>query len=342
MLKRISYTVGLLGVSLSAFAGAPGNNMVAPTPSGVVLNAPDSDIGWSVGIEGLYAQPTGNNFQYSQVNDNSVPANTQHDQSVNNSYQWGGEADATYRFDGNSRDVTLGYSHLDSDDSDTTHLEGGETFNPILSFGATPISSAADTAKGEVDDDYNAVDLTFGQQFLIGERVVLHPFGGLRYASIDQDDKVAYTNSADATDNGSGKIDSDFQGAGPRAGIDARILTSTGFSIIGAIAGSLLVGDTDSHASVSPSSVIGLPTTEWDNDDTTHLVPELDARVALDYTPHKLFPEASMSFQVGYEVVHYFDVAELDGVDSSFTNSVNNTSSYGYQGPYLRLQLNVA
>ncbi|MFN7096396.1 MAG: Lpg1974 family pore-forming outer membrane protein, partial [Gammaproteobacteria bacterium] len=147
MLKRITCTLGLLGLSFAAFAGMPGNNMVPP--SGVVLNAPDSGSGWSVGIEGLYVQPTGNNYQYSQVNNGAALQN----QSVDNSYQWGGEADATYHFKGNSRDVNFGYTHLDEDESDTTHLNSGETFEQTVAV-------SPDSAKGETDNDYNAVDLT--------------------------------------------------------------------------------------------------------------------------------------------------------------------------------------
>jgi hypothetical protein len=339
MLKRITSALGLLGISLSAFAGAPGNNMVIP--SGVVLTAPDSGSGWSFGIEGLYVQPTGSNFQYAQINDNAIP-NTSHNQLVNNSYQWGGSADLVYRFDGNSRDVTLDYTHLSTDDSDTSHVSGAETFNQAFIFGGNPVALAPDTAKGYVDNDYNEVNLTFGQQLIVGDRLVLHPFGGVIYADIEQDDKVTYSASTVVPNSGTGKIDSDFQGAGPRAGMDVRVLTGSGISIVGTIAGSLLVGDTDAHESVSPAAVLLSAPVEWNNDESVHVVPELDARVGLDYTPHKFFPEASMAFQIGYEVVHYFNVTNLDSWDTTIVNSVNNFGSFGYQGPYLRLQLNVA
>lgn len=326
MLKRITFALGLIGISFSAVAGAPGNNMAIP--SGTVLTAPDSDSGWSFGIEGMYVQPLDNNFQYVQVNNNN--------QSVGNSYQWGGAADITYHFDGNSRDVTLGYTHLDSSDSDTTNAAVGEMSPPVF------VVDDATYAKGEINNDYNVVDLTFGQQFLIGDRLVLHPFGGLRYADIDQDDKGIYSNPAIAGDEGSYKLDSDFQGAGPRAGMDVRVLTGTGFSIVGTVGGSLLVGNTDSHLNTYPSSLVGFSSTQINNDDATHLVPELDARVGLDYTPHKIFPAASMAFQVGYEVVHYFNVTNLNTWDTALVNSVNNDGNFAYQGPYLRLQLNVA
>ncbi|MFN7098390.1 MAG: Lpg1974 family pore-forming outer membrane protein, partial [Gammaproteobacteria bacterium] len=230
---------------------------------------------------------------------------------------------------------TLGYTHLDADESDTTHLNSGETFEQTVAV-------SPDSAKGETDNDYNAVDLTFGQQFLVGDRLVLHPFGGVRYIDLDQDDKVTYSDSADTADVGSEKIDSDFQGAGPEAGMDLRVLLGAGVSIVGTFSGALLVGDTDSHGTFAPSAATLLVPAEWDNDQSIHLVPELSARVGLDYTPHKIFPAASMGFQIGYQVVQYFNVADLDYFDGFAVNSVNNLDSYGYQGPYARLQLNIA
>lgn len=330
MLKQVTIALSLLGLSCTAFAGMPGNPM--PVPSGVVLNAPDSFGAWSFGIEALYVQPTGGNFQYAQVDNNTAP-NTLSNKSVDSGYNWAGEADLTYRFAGSSRDVTLGYMHLDTDESDTTTVSGLQTFNQSLAF-------VPDTAKGETDYDYNAVDLSFGQQLLVGERVVLHPFIGLRYADIEQDNKVTYNNTASVVDTGVEKVNSDFQGVGPRAGIDARILTGCGLSFIGTMGGALLVGDTNSQVSSTPFGVFGTSTVKWTNDDAVNIVPELDGRLAIDYTPHAFFPEASVGFQLGYEVVHYFDALSNNAIDTVELNSVNINSDFSYQGPYFRLQLN--
>lgn len=334
MLKRITIALGLVGCSAVAIAGAPGNTMAQPLPSGVVLVAPDSIGAWSFGIEALYVQPSAGNFQYAQVVDGSQRNN----ESVKPDYGWGGEADITYHFAGSSRDISLGYTHLDTDNSDTTQIGGLATFNQGLAF----VSSDPDQAKGTMKDDYNAADLTLGQQLLVGSRLVFHPFLGVRFADISTDNKATYSNSAISADTGTARVDSDFEGAGPRAGIDIRVLSHCGLSLVGTMGGSLLIGSEDSHASFASSSLLGFGSVEKKNDDTVNLVPELDARIGLDYTPHKLFPAGSMGFQLGYEVVHYFNASDVDNLDTLLVNSVNNQSDFSYQGPYFRLQLNIA
>ncbi|NNM58329.1 MAG: hypothetical protein HKM04_00730 [Legionellales bacterium] len=338
MLKRITIALGLLGCSALAFAGAPGNSMVAPLPTGVDLEAPDSLGAWSFGITALYVQPIGGDLQYAQIVDGNAISN----KSVQPGNAWGGEADITYHFAGTSRDVSLGYTHLDSDSTAKSGIGHLETIDEGFLFGGEELSSDPDVAKGEMDQDYNSADLTFGQQLLVGNRLVLHPFIGVRYADISTDNKIKYSSSVNSADTGVGRIDSDFQGAGPRAGIDVRVLSGCGLSVVGTFGGALLVGSEDAHASITPSVVAGGAPTDWKNDDSVNLVPELDARIGLDYTPHQLFPAGSMGFQVGYEVVHYFNASDIDNLDTTLVNSVNNQSSFSYQGPYFRLQLNIA
>lgn len=328
MLKRVLMGLISLGVTSTLLAGAPGNQMAMP--SGDILSAPESNSAWSFGLQALYAQIGSNGFQYTQINDNSAPLNTFTNKSVDNPTGWAGEADVTYHFSGNSRDITLGYTHLDVNQTNKTTLSGAETFSSSL-------GSVADQAKGQTDIDHNALDLTLGQQLLVGSVLVLHPFAGLRYADIDQDNKVDYTDSSTLTNTGTGKNTSDFQGIGPRAGLDVRVLAGAGVSFVGTMGGSLLVGSLDAHQS-STSSSVNLKTSP---DDHTQIVPELDAKIGLDYTPHKLFPGAAVGFQVGYELAHYYNAASMDGFDATLVNSTNNNTDFSYQGPYMRIQLNI-
>ncbi len=80
---------------------------------------------------------------------------------------------------------------------------------------------------------------------------------------------------------------------------------------------------------------------DFKNDSYTAVVPELDAKLGLDYM-HAFNPNTSMNIQVGYQVVNYFNAENNDFADSALANSVNNSSDFNYNGPYLRLQLNVA
>lgn len=339
MVKKIAFALVAIGISSAAFAGHPGDAVIAPT--GINLMAPDSVDVWSVGLEALYMEPTNSDFQYTSVVTTGVPTSTASNKSVNNSADWGGTIDIAYMFPGNSRDVKLSYTHLDMDDSSTTN-----TYNTNASTLVSPFGSGINTidgAKGSSDQNYDAVDLVFGQWVRIGDRLDIHPFGGLRYASVGVDNKGTYTDSTNAGDYSFGKIKSDFSGIGPRAGLDAAVHVGSSISITGTVGASLLVGNVDSKASndVYTASVL-VPEDGYSvkNNESTHVVPELDARLGINYT-YNFDPTTALGVELGYQAVNYFDVVDTDLVDARAPNTVNGSEDFGYHGPYLRLQLSM-
>jgi len=377
-MTKMTIALAMLGLSAAAFAGAPGNQVVAP--SGVNLIAPDSVGVWSIGLEAMVVQPTNNQFTYAKSEASAFSvgpglsfnyANRARNQSVDPKWQWGGTIDLTYMFPGSSRDVKLAWTHLfDQTSSNRTTIgDNGDglfgadrTITPA-GIVALPLVLPGATAKGTENTEYNAVDLVFGQWIKIGDRLDLHPFGGLRWAQVDSTFKGAYDyNTQFLLDNWSTtaaqKLTSDFNGIGPRAGFDTAVHLGSGFSIVGTFAGSLLIGDINSNAKaafqtnfpgfggIPPFSLNAASKSSYNNN-STRVVPELDARLGLDYM-YAFTPSTSMNVQLGYQVVNYFNVTEADLYSTGATplfNGPNSTSSredWGYQGPYLRLQLNIA
>jgi hypothetical protein len=333
MVKKIAFALAAVGLSCAAFAGHPGDAVVGPT--GVNLIAPDSVGVWSVGLEALYMQPTNSEFQYAQSSDGSTPVSTRRNQNVDNGHDWGGTIDLAYMFPGSSRDVKLAYTHLNMDDSDnTTAASGGTLFNPFD-------TTQSDAAYGKSQYDYDAIDLVFGQWIKIGDRVDLHPFGGLRYASVDMTDKGTYTQASGAYSTG--KVSSDWSGIGPRAGIDGVVHVGSGVSFVGTVGASLLAGSTDSKFYNTVFNDTGAITDgySYKNDEGTHVIPELDARLGINYT-YSFNPATALGVELGYQTVNYFDVADKDRRDATTPNTINNSEDFGYHGPYLRVQLSMA
>jgi hypothetical protein len=346
MKTKITLALAMLGLSSIAFAGAPGNPMVVPT--GVPVIAPDSTGTWSFGLEALYME-SNTSFQYASYDTLATDGSgttTQHNQSVHNDWNWGVEADISYMFPGSSRDISASYTYLNQDGSDSvTDPDDVLGVTNFINNGGQPFN----TAKGDVDQTLNAATLTFGQLLTVGDRLSLHPFGGVQFADIDNTDNAYYYGNSDAVPpttglTGSYKQESDFEGAGPRAGIDASVHLGSDFSIIGTFAGALLVGNMDSQFAFyngAVPSAFGGTVLSFKNDSYTALVPELDAKIALDYM-YAFNPKTSMNIQVGYEVVNYFNAESNNILDAFNSNSVSTTSDFNYNGPYLRLQLNVA
>jgi len=100
MTKRITLALAIIGLSATAFAGSPGDNMVAPAPTGINLVAPDSVGTWSFGIEALYMDP-GSQFQYANTGVGVASVDTSDtfkNYTTGNGYNWGVEADIGYMF----------------------------------------------------------------------------------------------------------------------------------------------------------------------------------------------------------------------------------------------------
>lgn len=343
MTKRMSLALAVLGLSTSVFAGEYKNEVAVP--SGVDLIAPDSIGLWSIGIEGVYAKSGNYDYQYAQVNTNTqLTLEPLRDEVVGSDYHWGGEIDLTYLFPGNSRDVRLDYTHLHFNNSDNTTIGGNQSLAPALgpdyyaSFAL--LTSSGDFAHAEQDSTLDVVDLIFGGWIRTGARVDLHPTFGIRYANIRNEDEADYVNTIGQV--ATQEIKSNFEGIGPRVGADAVVHAWHGLSIVGSIGASLLVGIIDSDLELyDPTIPSGVTENTYENEHITHVIPELDARLGLDYG-YAFTPLTSLNVQVGWEVVNYFDVVDTNGLDAFTPNTINGAQAFGYQGPYLRLQLNLA
>ncbi|MFN7098470.1 MAG: Lpg1974 family pore-forming outer membrane protein [Gammaproteobacteria bacterium] len=325
-----------LAFSATAMAGAPGNAMVAP--KGTLLIAPSSTGIWSIGGEALYMQQ-GSEYRYGDIGQGTPD---QQNLAAGGAWNWGGELDVTYLFPSSSRDVRFAYTYLGLSSTDSANAPG--LITPFVFF--APLD--ANSAKAENDETLNQADLVFGQWMHIGNRVGLHPFGGLRYANLDADNTSSYYGSGTVSPASTNIVENDdnssnLQGLGPRAGIDAMLYLGNNFSLVGTFAGALIVGNINSRFSYnSYDATTGAITGSFStsNDIGIALVPELDANLGLDYhVPFNL--KTSMDVQVGYQLVNYFNAENFDGNDTYQGNSVNASTNFNYQGVYVRVQVNV-
>jgi hypothetical protein len=354
MLKKV--TLGLiaaLGVSASALAAGPGADVPIPAaPASINVTAPVQQGSWEIGLEGAYLQSANSEMQYAQRYEGD---NDYKNYSVQPSHHWGGHADVTFNIPGAGRYVQLAGSFLNSTDHDrveeNSSFTTGGVFAPLTGFLASQFFdfAGADLGEGRSKTNYSDVDLVFGQKIDVGARVRMKFYGGLRYASINTDndgDYAIHDSLGNVTAAADYDLDSRFSGIGPRAGIDTEVNLAYGFSIIGRIAGSLLVGDVNqrqNYAFATFSGTTVLTSTEFDYHSSSDLrvIPEADARIGLHYD-YGFSPDTSVGLEVGYQVVNYFGPEELDAWDMVLPNTTRNTNDYGFHGFYLRAQVNMA
>ncbi|MBY0378238.1 MAG: hypothetical protein K2Q33_06735 [Gammaproteobacteria bacterium] len=358
MLKKVTFgLIALLG-SASALAGHA-DDMALPAASGVNLMAPHQEGSWSFGLQANYFEPNNDlNYAYAaQTGTNlaSVTTNETKTYAVGSDYSWGWGADITYHFPGEGRDVTLAFTQLNSSDHDSVDLDDSG-WNSISGVGLFTSGKSRDigtpgnfdAAEGKVSTDYDAVDLTFGQVITAGSRITLHPFAGLRYAMIDYDAKSIYTSfdtNGDVSQQFTGKLKSDFDGIGPRLGSDAAVNLGSGFSLRGTLGVSLLVGSMDvdtksTNVQYSGTTITSQTDGVHDVDTNTRVVPEADAKLSAMY--HADFNNGyGLGLEAGWQVTNYFDAIQNNTVSSTIDTSSEYTNFF-MQGPYARIQLDVA
>ena len=347
-LTRTSLGLLLLGASMTALAFAP-----ARTESNFNVTVPNQNTGWYVNFSNNYLTPT-INTNYASVgtinSKNFITGGST--QAIDPSFHYGFSVNVGYLFADSGMDVGLGFEHYKSDDSDSITAGSGQGVLPLLDWPFTPPGSSssgsstsqdqnATTASANSEFDYDSVDLLGGDQVDLGKRVNLHLFAGLRYASIDSKMTALYQapngSTAGLSDNDIGplgdsiSLSSDFDGIGPRLGIDANINVVKGLSVTTSLAGSLLMGKNDGNYTwVDRDKANTRIDTTLDSAD--RVVPELDAKLGAQY----LIPVAQDSAFVigaGYKVENYFDAVEYPNATIGQTTA----SNFAINGPYLDL-----
>jgi hypothetical protein len=323
---------------------------------------------WSFGVTALLMQPIGGTFDYADsLSSTTTGVNTvgSIDQNtVDQNYNWWFGADITYAFPGYGRDVMVAYEGMHSSNRNSTDsavprsIGGGDiaagslaspfdySTNPDGSYNTT--GGTFTEASGKVETNYDAGDLLFGQKLDVGSRVRLHPFAGVRYAYINQKYTGNYAGTVSNPDlppsttlgvTEVGQLNSTFNGIGPRFGSDAQVNLGQGFSVRGRLGLSALIGTrnadnsfVDSYFNAAAGTLLATDTQSADTDSQTRVVPEIDGRLGLNYT-YDFDTDMALGVEVGWQAENYFNsTIDVNG----------NSADFALQGPYARLQFDVA
>lgn len=358
MIKKVSLAIATLGLSASAYAAHIAEPMLPAAPPTVNVTIPQQVGSWSIAVEALYEQVTNGNFNYASVNDVAVDIDLANGfigvdeatkiKSVKPNYNWGWKLDLMYNFEGNGRDAQLTWTHYNHhDSSSTTDLDG--TFLLGTGFAILPPWEAAE---GHTKADYDAVDLMFGQKMDFADKVMVRLSGGVRYVDLRNKDSGDYFLGDFIDGDGNTFVEeeiiykSQFQGLGPRAAVNTKVQLGGGFSVVGSFGTSLLIGSQkaslNDHIDILIEDVLFIEANANAKKTTsTRVVPELDMRLGVNYT-YAFNPDTAFGVELGWEAVNYFNVKDTSLVGYFDTVSGAEETDFGLQGPYLRLQLDIA
>jgi hypothetical protein len=140
-------------------------------------------------------------------------------------------------------DVYVNYTRFVPDGSKSAH----GSFYPLFLFqGAGIQGPAVAEADAHWKIQFQNADVEIGRAFYLAKTLVFRPFFGLKGAWIDQHARIHYEGGFIPTGQTfSTHFKNDFKGAGPLIGIESNWLIGAGFSLLGNLATSLVIGHFD-------------------------------------------------------------------------------------------------
>ena len=185
--------------------------------------------------------------------------------------------------------------------------------------------------------DYFVIDLEAGYNVGLGNPGHVRAFGGLRFASFDQDAHLSgEIDVLDFSHDIEADRDVDFWGIGPRVGVSGVFpLGESNFNVVGGAAAAVLFGERETTDSFSYDS-----SSYSESDDDFQIVGNVEADLGVSYT---VANNASMNIDIaaGWRVETWFNVNNTDwNVIGPLIGEVG--SSDGDQlmhGPFLRVTI---
>lgn len=295
-LKKTALAVLAFGSS-AVFAGTMGP---VCTPGNVTV--PCERTAWDIGGQALYLQTvyygSQNNFgTLAEFDDLAFVNGFDND----NNWNWGFQLEASYHFN-TGNDVNINWYHLDADNNNNN-------FNNFF-FGFNDINRVR----------WDAVNGELGQfvDFSANKKIRFH--GGFQYArvNIGNNDFFNFVNP----------FYSNYNGFGPRTGIDMNYVFGNGFGVYAKAAGAILVGTINNQLNNTAVAFA------FGNNSITQIVPEVEAKLGANYT--YAMAQGDLTLDAGYMWFNYFNAVN-NGL-SGFGVGVNNFSNFAASGPYFGLK----
>lgn len=364
-MKRISAIIAIASLSTSAFA------LFLPSPDleyfqDHIVSVPNLDGGFYLTAGGFYLRTLNSDLSYQTITGNTVLGGTLADlpllggiKTIEPGEEWGYLIGVGYTFPNTGNDIGVDWFHFD-----TNTIKAPTTFT-IGAFNTVPGQFILTESNAQTSFRTDVVNLKWGQFVNVGNRILFHPFAGVSYGDFRRefDTQVAWAliGPEGVTNNSVSfvqqKINSEFEGIGPTAGIDSHYVLGFDLGLVANVAGSLLIGNTRTNGAYTQAGdAETLPPFIFLVNTPSHslvrVVPALDAKFGLDFS-HRIY-NSRLTLEAGYRIDHYFNVFERINQDAATSQVLNGfpspvfsifivppllskTSDLGFNGPYASL-----
>lgn len=224
------------------------------------------------------------------------------------------------------------FSFFESEVSDSIAAPSGDVIRALLTH-PTTLNAAADSilATAEYDIDFDLIDLEYRQLIYGDDRHALNGVLGVRYGHLQQDLLATYSILGTTT------VDTqvDFEGIGPRFGLDGERRLGHGFLVYGRGFANFLIGDFNADYVQNNVFAGTLARTSFEDD---RIVPVLEGELGLGWSSKS----GCVRLMAGYLVSGWFNALSagtfIDGVQSGQLNELDETLTF--DGLAVRGELN--
>jgi hypothetical protein len=298
-------THGGTGSGLDAHAQYSGTPQFNKIPAAAAPWSPPHHFEVSGSL--LYLQPGSGNLEYATlVSPLPLPTPNWTNQSLTPRFSPAFSLGLRYIFNP-SNDTRLNWTHLNTSANASVFGAPGQMVGPPFEIG--PTASVYQNAHGNVNFNYDSVNLDAGHTFCVDCPFQFRVFGGVGVARINQALNGSFS-STDGLTTASNTTTSIFTGAGPRFGLKGQYDVGS-FAFFGEAAGAALIGTAQTRIDFSANSTAAPGLAQPNNQsltspNATQVVPSFDAKFGTAYT---FAPNAYGQFkvEVGYQAVIYMN-----------------------------------
>jgi hypothetical protein len=318
-LKKTAVAVLALGSS-AVFAGTMGP---VCTPGNVTV--PCERTAWDFGVQALYLQPT-NDFYTSHIRVEREGRDgievRDHFNSLDNDWGWGFKLEGSYHFN-TGNDLNINWYHYNKTTNRRVNALTVDAFGEDL---ALRLATSAEPR-------WDAVNFELGQHVDFSEQKKIRFHGGAQYARIKHNFDAGLARRDRDGDDDRGRrrnffdANTEFNGFGPRVGMDMSYFLGNGFAVYAKGATALLIGDSSFNVRLRPINDLGIRL----NGSKTTMVPELEGKLGATYT-HSM-AQGDLSLDAGYLWVNYFNPQHAPGLLNLASGGIAN-SNFGIQGVF--------
>jgi hypothetical protein len=267
-----------------------------------------------------------------------------------------------HTFNQSGNDFNLSWIHLHARDDATFGVNLGpipiqQMAGPFWAVG--PNDGPTSGARGYLKSNYDVVSAEFGKQLHFEDSLYLRLFSGICGVWIHQNNTALF--------NGLDPVEglftfgittkSKYNSGGIRFGLESDYHTWRGLSLVGLLAGNLLIGtqqpltETSGTSNSLAAAGIGVNQQSVSHRSYVQMVPAVDAKLGLKYC-HEYCPNKALSVEAGYMASMYVNVvqnyvpstyvpASLGIVSGSvyLQSMMKTTESFSLDGPYITFAL---